>query len=210
MNESLLECPVCYESYNLTKNLPRIMCCGHTLCSHCLSKMISYQQSSILKCPIDNYQFLMRSKKTACFPKNIVLIRLIERINDTIFCPQHNKKIQWICCEENAELCSECVVGQGHRMHQIKQLDINEINRIKEDKENEKETQGKVKVWKKHTQAVPIDDQPQMIIQDEIYEKIQFIKQTLIKFAGLALVMILLLKPFFKFASLDDKGSLSF
>ncbi|RZC73638.1 hypothetical protein C5167_049118 [Papaver somniferum] len=34
--EELLECPICWESFNLVENIPYILWCGHTLCKTCI------------------------------------------------------------------------------------------------------------------------------------------------------------------------------
>ncbi|KAL0431753.1 UNVERIFIED_CONTAM: hypothetical protein Sradi_0801300 [Sesamum radiatum] len=31
-----LECPICWESFNLVENIPYVLWCGHTLCKHCI------------------------------------------------------------------------------------------------------------------------------------------------------------------------------
>ena len=147
----------------------------------------------------------MRKKKTSCFPKNIVLIRLIERINDTILCSRHNKKLQWICCDEEVELCSECILNDGHRTHKIEQIEPNKVKEM-----NRKEGEGDFRIRKKHTQIVPVEDQPRIITHDEIYEKIRLIKRVVTKFAGLMLIIFILFRPFLKMFAKDDIRSVSF
>lgn len=34
--EEGLECPICWESFNLVENVPYVLWCGHTLCKHCV------------------------------------------------------------------------------------------------------------------------------------------------------------------------------
>ncbi|KAH9615650.1 hypothetical protein KSS87_022254, partial [Heliosperma pusillum] len=34
--EERLECPICWESFNLVENVPYVLWCGHTLCKNCV------------------------------------------------------------------------------------------------------------------------------------------------------------------------------
>ena len=36
MGEGGLECPICWESFNIVENVPYILWCGHTLCKNCV------------------------------------------------------------------------------------------------------------------------------------------------------------------------------
>ncbi|VFQ95277.1 unnamed protein product [Cuscuta campestris] len=35
-NEEALECPICWESFNIVENVPYVLWCGHTICKNCL------------------------------------------------------------------------------------------------------------------------------------------------------------------------------
>ncbi|XAR55919.1 hypothetical protein NMG60_11036158 [Bertholletia excelsa] len=34
--EDGLECPICWESFNIVENIPYVLWCGHTLCKNCI------------------------------------------------------------------------------------------------------------------------------------------------------------------------------
>ncbi|KAL4320121.1 hypothetical protein GQ457_18G024750 [Hibiscus cannabinus] len=40
-----LECPICWESFNIVENVPYVLWCGHTLCQNCIFGL----QSAVLK-----------------------------------------------------------------------------------------------------------------------------------------------------------------
>ena len=42
-----LECPICYESFNIVENVPYVLWCGHTLCKNCILGL----QWAIVKLP---------------------------------------------------------------------------------------------------------------------------------------------------------------
>ena len=199
MHDSLLECPICYEAYNLDTNIPRIMCCGHTLCSRCINRIIDYQSTYILKCPLDNIPIQMRKLRASSFPKNIAIIRLIEKVSDTVFCTEHNKRLQWFYSEDNTALCAKCLVLGGHKMHQVKEYKPSLALMSDSSSSSTKK--------RRHNQIVYLEDQPSIIIRDEIYEKIQLIKTTLVKFAGIMFAVFLLLHPFFRLFFPDNHQS---
>jgi hypothetical protein len=33
-----LDCPICFESYGSSINVPMVLSCGHTLCENCVGK----------------------------------------------------------------------------------------------------------------------------------------------------------------------------
>ncbi|KAK6921943.1 Zinc finger, RING-type, eukaryotic [Dillenia turbinata] len=45
--EERLECPICWESFNIVENVPYVLWCGHTLCKNCLLGL----QWTVLKFP---------------------------------------------------------------------------------------------------------------------------------------------------------------
>ncbi|XP_043695970.1 uncharacterized protein LOC122646473 [Telopea speciosissima] len=58
--EDSLECPICWESFNLVENVPHVLWCGHSLCKTCLLSLqpaeikfpiLSIQLPVLLSCP---------------------------------------------------------------------------------------------------------------------------------------------------------------
>ncbi|CAL9120415.1 unnamed protein product [Musa acuminata var. zebrina] len=90
--EDGLECPICWESFNIVENVPYVLWCGHTLCKNCVLGL----QSAVVKlptvpvrlplfisCPWCNIlSFRLVYKGNLRFPhKNYFLLWMVERLN---------------------------------------------------------------------------------------------------------------------------------
>ncbi|XP_009586677.2 uncharacterized protein LOC107760559 [Nicotiana tabacum] len=90
--EEGLECPICWESFNIVENIPHVLWCGHTLCKNCLlglkpaSMKVSTQQVQIplfISCPWCNLlTFRLAFNGNLKFPsKNFFLLWMVESRN---------------------------------------------------------------------------------------------------------------------------------
>lgn len=90
--EEGLECPICWESFNIVENVPYVLWCGHTLCKHCVlglkwaSLNFSCQQVRIpffVSCPWCSMLTLrLIYKGNLKFPrKNFFLLWMVESRN---------------------------------------------------------------------------------------------------------------------------------
>ncbi|KAF4396354.1 hypothetical protein G4B88_019154 [Cannabis sativa] len=50
--EEGLECPICWESFNIVENVPYVLWCGHTLCKHCVLGL----QWAVIKSPAQQFK----------------------------------------------------------------------------------------------------------------------------------------------------------
>ncbi|XP_022768914.1 uncharacterized protein LOC111312676 isoform X2 [Durio zibethinus] len=90
--EEILECPICWESFNIVENTPYVLWCGHTLCKNCVLGL----QRAVLKfptlpihipffisCPWCNlFSLRLVYKGNVKFPsKNYFLLWMIESMN---------------------------------------------------------------------------------------------------------------------------------
>lgn len=90
--EEGLECPICWESFNIVENVPYVLWCGHTLCKNCVLAL----QWAVVKCPTVPIQlplfiscpwcnllsFRLVYKGNLKFPrKNFFLLWMVERMN---------------------------------------------------------------------------------------------------------------------------------
>ncbi|XP_021910561.1 uncharacterized protein LOC110824282 [Carica papaya] len=90
--EEGLECPVCWESFNIVENVPYVLWCGHTLCQNCILGL----QCAVLRfltqeikipfiilCPWCHLMsFRLVYKRSLKFPcKNYFLLWMIESLN---------------------------------------------------------------------------------------------------------------------------------
>ena len=87
-----LECPICWESFNMVENVPYVLWCGHTLCKNCILGLqwaivkLSTQQIKIpffISCPWCNLlSFRLVYKGNLKFPrKNFFLLWMVECLN---------------------------------------------------------------------------------------------------------------------------------
>ena len=73
-----LKCPVCYYTFDVNTRIPRVLTCGHNLCSSCCAKI--YAEGNI-SCPI--------CKKDNCYDnvslitQNYIVIEMIQEIKQT-------------------------------------------------------------------------------------------------------------------------------
>lgn len=90
--EEGLECPICWESFNIVENVPYVLWCGHTLCKNCVLGL----QWAVMKlptwpihlpffisCPWCNVlSFRLVYKGNLKFPrKNFFLLWMVESLN---------------------------------------------------------------------------------------------------------------------------------
>ncbi|KAM7266334.1 hypothetical protein ACFE04_004231 [Oxalis oulophora] len=90
--EECLECPICYESFNIVENIPYVLWCGHTLCKNCILRLqwavvkfptLPLQLPLFISCPWCNLLSLrLVYKGNLQFPrKNYILLWMVETMN---------------------------------------------------------------------------------------------------------------------------------
>ncbi|XP_044468612.1 uncharacterized protein LOC123198093 [Mangifera indica] len=90
--EEGLECPICWESFNIVENVPYVLWCGHTLCKNCILGLkwavvkfptLPIQLPLFISCPWCNLlSFRLVYKGNLKFPrKNYFLLWMVESMN---------------------------------------------------------------------------------------------------------------------------------
>ncbi|XP_009106101.1 uncharacterized protein LOC103831909 [Brassica rapa] len=92
--EERLECPICWESFNVVENVPYVLWCGHTICKYCLLGLqravvnrfsgFPFQLPFFVACPWCSFLSLrlVRNGTTVKFPsKNYYLLWMVETMN---------------------------------------------------------------------------------------------------------------------------------
>lgn len=85
--EEGLECPVCWESFNIVENVPYVLWCGHTLCKNCILGL----QWAVVKFPTLPVQLPLF---IACPWCNLLSFRLVYRGN--LRFPRKNYFLLWM------------------------------------------------------------------------------------------------------------------
>ncbi|KAK4777079.1 hypothetical protein SAY86_005767 [Trapa natans] len=87
-----LECPICWELFNVVENVPYVLWCGHTLCKNCIIGLqwavvkfptLPIQFPLFISCPWCNHlSFRLVYKGNIRFPrKNYFLLWMVENMN---------------------------------------------------------------------------------------------------------------------------------
>ncbi|CAI0390889.1 unnamed protein product [Linum tenue] len=92
-DEEGLECPICWESFNIVENVPYVLWCGHTLCQNCVLGLQctnwqfhgqQFKVPFLISCPWCHMVSLrVLYNRSLRFPrKNFFLLWMVERLND--------------------------------------------------------------------------------------------------------------------------------
>ena len=73
--EHEISCPICLDEFEEPKCLPS---CAHNVCQHCLEGMVKKRNNAV-ECPVCRVESIIPQGGVAAFPKNHLLVRLIER-----------------------------------------------------------------------------------------------------------------------------------
>nr|XP_043636916.1 uncharacterized protein LOC122607908 [Erigeron canadensis] len=116
--EEGLECPICFESFNIVENVPYVLWCGHTLCKNCVLGLpwavyklpnLPIQLPFFISCPWCNLlSCRLVYKGELKFPhKNYFLLWMVENLNGDRF-----KSCSSSCDHLAIDEVSQCV-GQS-------------------------------------------------------------------------------------------------
>src|SRR5688572_12682713 len=114
MEEEIISCPICLEPYDTKEHEPRNIVCGHSVCLHCVSKIL--RPSTLeFKCPICNRRFAKQNKyfELEDFPKCFVALEIIQARSKGNSCVKHRSVKDLICLDCKTEICLRCLID-GH------------------------------------------------------------------------------------------------
>ncbi|KAK7394444.1 hypothetical protein VNO78_14972 [Psophocarpus tetragonolobus] len=92
--EERLECPICWESFNIVENVPYVLWCGHTLCKNCILGL----QWAVVKFPTLPIQLPLFISCPWC---NLLSLRLVYRGN--LRFPRKNYFLLWMVESMNGD-----------------------------------------------------------------------------------------------------------
>ena len=124
MQNSVFSCPICYNEFNQTNCLPRIIiACGHTICTTCLETILASQNEG--KCPFDKIKFPSQKTQVTNFPVNFALRQIVEEklTSEDQRCPKHKEIMKMVCLDDNSFIC-ECCLYYDHVGHKMKPMKV--------------------------------------------------------------------------------------
>lgn len=121
--EEGLECPVCWESFNIVENVPYVLWCGHTLCKNCILGLqwavvkfptLPVQLPLFISCPWCNLlSFRVVYKGNLKFPrKNYFLLWMVEGMNGDRVKPRSTS-----CGDSHQHCPSNCNLTTGSQVN---------------------------------------------------------------------------------------------
>ena len=168
-----LACPLCYFEYDSSDRLPRLLlCCGHTLCSKCLSRLLSTQTS--LQCPFDQQTFPAQDGGINAFPVNSALKQCLEEKLNTDICKIHHQEVRLICLSDKAMICDACALSGEHNGHKMQSM-----SRVKQEANERKnqlrEVLGKIKAHQSESDSLL--EKRKAIVSENIREKFKEVRK---------------------------------
>jgi len=120
MESEHFDCPVCLVQFNRAENIPKIVPCGHTICSSCLSSIFAAKKER--KCPLDR-KSLDAEITVETLPTNIILLQLLEAKPASEFeqCPVHKEPAKMVCMTDKCLVCKYCgpKYSETHKDHKL-------------------------------------------------------------------------------------------
>ncbi|KAJ0254003.1 hypothetical protein HA466_0115920 [Hirschfeldia incana] len=107
--EEGLECPICWESFNIVENVPYVLWCGHTMCKNCILGL----QWAIVKLPTHPVQLPLFISCPWC---NLLSFRLVFR--GALRFPRKNYFVLWMVERMNGERRSSSHQTEGNTEEQ--------------------------------------------------------------------------------------------
>ena len=123
--ENEISCPVCWEDFEEPKSLPN---CAHNVCQLCLEGM-EKKRNEAIECPVCRVESIIPKGGVAAFPKNHLLVRLIEQTPGR----KEKKRIKEAVkkCEEKVEGAKTAIKDLEDRFETAKIEDEKTMQEIK-------------------------------------------------------------------------------
>jgi len=118
--ESITTCEVCYVNYDTKDHAPRVLPCGHTMCTECLTNILN--NPTLRKCSYDNIAFAPNQNSAASFSLNFVIINMLEQKKNGACKTHPDERLKFICLTDRIKICSECAKNEDHKDHSIKKI----------------------------------------------------------------------------------------
>ncbi|XP_010876069.1 E3 ubiquitin-protein ligase TRIM32 [Esox lucius] len=113
----VLECPICLETYNQEQLRPKLLQCGHTVCTQCLEKLLASTINGV-RCPFCSR--VSRMSSITQLADNLTVLKILDCANsctnsDALMCKScRNRLPRQYCLDCSTVLCNLCK-GEGHQ-----------------------------------------------------------------------------------------------
>jgi len=172
--ESLTD-PISQEPFDLEKNIPATLPCGHTYSFPTIKDLM---KAGHKLCPMCQSEIPANYEPS----KNIAICNVLQSMLKNDFCPIHKDQIaKHICLTDKCLFCAECVFNKLHNDHEkvllsdfIKQVNESSKELIKLNADYEKAVE---KVKQKISSLI---EEPSKIIVDKLLDKIQLYRNKVV------------------------------
>ena len=125
-NSDLIQCPICYITYDHAEHAPRVHQCGNSICTSCIFKIIQQNANVRFICPFCKKPQLLGITGIESMPKNRDLIKILSEFGEQPhLCASHNKPQELICLNDGDIVCVKCLLTNDHKEHEL--IDVKEF-----------------------------------------------------------------------------------
>ena len=112
-----MKCQLCRYPFDNLRRTPLVLpLCGHTFCENCITEN---NDEKTFSCPLDDTAYDLRGHSKS-FPVNNVLSDLIGQCDR--MCKEHERPLEYLCLEEQTEICANCALFGQHQSHKLTQV----------------------------------------------------------------------------------------
>lgn len=133
----VLECPICLETYNQDQLRPKLLQCGHTVCRHCLEKLLATTINGV-RCPFCSK--VSRMSSISQLADNLTVLKVLDcttscsSVAAGLMCRScQNRLPRQYCHDCSTVLCELCKEDEHlHRGHSVEPIRVAADQRRKE------------------------------------------------------------------------------
>lgn len=133
----VLECPICMETYNQDQLRPKLLQCGHTVCHHCLEKLLANTIMGV-RCPFCSK--VSRMSSISQLADNLTVLKILDCTMScsaaaaALMCKSCCNRLPRQYCHDCATVLCELCKGEGHlhEGHSVQSIKVAAEQRRKE------------------------------------------------------------------------------
>ncbi|XP_011602830.2 LOW QUALITY PROTEIN: E3 ubiquitin-protein ligase TRIM32 [Takifugu rubripes] len=113
----VLECPICFETYNQSQLRPKLLQCGHTVCQTCLEKLLANTINGV-RCPFCSK--VSRMSSISQLADNLTVLKILDCTTSCsataafLMCTSCCNRLPRQYCHNCATVLCELCKGEGH------------------------------------------------------------------------------------------------